>query len=126
MSTILVGDDNAANRELLSVILQRAGFTTVEAADGAEVLRQLESNSPVAVLVDIHMPEIDGFEVLRRIRQDPRFAKLPVIAVTASVMTGDEQNALKSGFDAYLAKPYEPKQVVALLRRVLDQTSNVA
>ena len=126
MTLILVADDNTANRELLSVILQRAGFQTVEAKDGADVLRQLDSTSPSVVLVDIHMPEFDGFEVLRRIRRDPRFVSLPVVAVTASVMTGAEQQVLTSGFDAYLPKPYEPQQVVALVHRLLDQQTNVA
>ena len=120
MSTILLADDNGPNRELTSVILERAGFEVVEAKDGADTLRQLQSSAPDALLLDLHLPDMDGFEVLRKIRQDARLRTLPIAAVTASAMSSEEERALASGFDAYLAKPYEPPQVVDLVRQLVN------
>lgn len=121
MSSILIVDDNAANRELLCALLERAGFEPADAHDGAAALRYLETNTPDAILLDIHMPNMDGFEVLRRIREQPRFARVPIAAVSASVMTGDLERALSSGFNAFLAKPYEVHEIVALVRQLLGK-----
>jgi CheY-like chemotaxis protein len=122
MSAVLIADDNAASRELLCEILERAGFKIIEATNGADALAKLESNTVDVVLLDIHMPVLDGFEVLRRIRQNSRFAPLPVAAVSASAMPGDEERAAEVGFDAYLAKPYAPATVIALVRKLIGGT----
>lgn len=121
MSTILVADDNTANRELLSAILERAGFDVAEAKDGADALQHVRLQQPDLLLLDIHLPDMDGFEVLRQVRQDSRASTLLVAAVTASAMDGDQEKALGHGFDAYLIKPYDPPEVVTLVRSLLDR-----
>src|SRR5580658_7399377 len=122
MKTILIADDNTANRELICAILERHGFRVLCAADGVEVLQQAQSEPPDLIVLDIHMPRLDGYGTLKRLRQQPPLAAIPTVAVTASAMSGDEERALKAGFSAYLAKPYEVLDVVALVNRVLDKT----
>ena len=119
MKTVLVADDNTANRELICAILERHGFRVVCAADGNEALQRMQSEQADIVLLDIHMPYLDGYEVLQRLRQRPELADLPMVAVTASAMSGDEERALTAGFTAYLAKPYEIEDVVSLVKRLL-------
>ena len=121
MKTILVADDNAPNRELVAVILQNQGFHVVEAANGREALEQIRKHSPDLVLLDIHMPEMDGYETVTEIRHVPALNKLPVVALTASAMAGDAEMALQHGFDAYLAKPYEIPAVIALVKKMVGE-----
>ncbi len=101
----LIAEDNEVNRELLRELLESRGYTVEEACNGAEALRSLEQNCPDILLLDLNMPVLDGFGTLRRIRETPRLAALPVLAVTAYAMQGDKENILKSGFDGYLSKP---------------------
>jgi two-component system, cell cycle response regulator len=120
MKTILVADDNMANRELICAILERRGYRVLNAADGQDALQFLQSESPDMILLDIHMPRLDGYGLLERLRQVPRLAGRPMVAVTASAMAGDEERALAAGFTAYLAKPYEVDDVVGLVDRLLN------
>src|SRR5438105_7962188 len=119
MKTIVVADDNTPNRELISAILSGRGFHVVEASNGRETLEKVAAGPADLLLLDIHMPELDGFGVVRELRRDARFARLPIVALTASAMVGDAEQALAAGFDAYLAKPYEINEVVALINKVL-------
>jgi CheY-like chemotaxis protein len=105
MKTILIADDRDASRELLRTVLLSAGYQVVEAADGREALARADSTRPHLILLDLQMPELDGFGVAAALRQDPRFAETPIIALTASAMQGDREKALKIGFTAYLTKP---------------------
>src|SRR5690348_5516579 len=100
MKTVLVADDSAANRELLAVILQQNGYHVVRANDGMEVLERIGEARPDIVLLDVHMPRLDGYQTLQRIRQEAALATLPVVAVTASAMSGDEERAFSGGFIA--------------------------
>ena len=120
MKSVLVADDNAPNRELTSVILEQNGFRVLRAADGNEALEKIRQERPDLVLLDIHMPGLDGYRTLQRIRQDLSLTGLPVVAVTASAMADDEERAFASGFTAYLAKPYEAEDVVNLVKRLLS------
>jgi CheY-like chemotaxis protein len=101
----LIAEDNEVNRELLRELLESRGYTVEEACNGEEALRSLEQNCPDILLLDLNMPVLDGFGTIRRIRETPRLASLPVLAVTAYAMQGDKENILKSGFDGYLSKP---------------------
>jgi CheY-like chemotaxis protein len=114
---ILVAEDNSANRELIREILEVQGYEVLEAVNGLEALEQIEEKSPDLVLMDIQMPLIDGFETVSKLRKDARFAKLPVIALTAYAMAGDEEKALMAGFDGYLSKPMDVNQLLEHLRR---------
>jgi CheY-like chemotaxis protein len=122
MKTILVADDNEANRELVAVILQRQGYQVIEARNGREALALTKERCPDLVLLDIHMPEMDGYEAVQAIRKAEGSAQgskeLPIVALTASAMAGDAEEALSHGFTAYLAKPYEISAVVSLVKRL--------
>lgn len=120
MTKILVVDDNRASRELLRAILKDFACEITEATHGQEALDQIRRERPDLVLLDIDMPVLDGFTVVRAIRQDSHLADLPVVAVTAYAMEGDRDKALAAGFTAYVAKPVRAaslrKQVQELLR----------
>ena len=103
--TILVADDNFPSRELMRELLEAAGHFVVEASTGREALDLIHSNPPELVFLDLQMPVLDGFCVLRELRGEDRFRCLPVVAVTASAMLGDRERAIAAGFDSYIAKP---------------------
>jgi two-component system cell cycle response regulator DivK len=113
---ILVADDNAASRELIREVLEMSGYDVIEASDGREAVRRTGETAPDLVLVDIQMPHLDGFGVLRELRADPRFAALRVVALTAFAMQSDRERALNAGFDGYITKPL---QIAALRQEIL-------
>jgi len=115
MRTILVVDDNAVSRELMRAILKGPDRTIVEAGDGREALDKIAEAPPDLVLLDVHMPVLDGFSVLRELRADPRFRSLRVIAVTANAMQGEREKALDAGFDGYVTKPVSAVEIRKLL-----------
>lgn len=119
MIRILVAEDNAVNRELLRELLEARGYTVSEACDGQEALQMIEEAPPELLLLDIGMPVLDGFAVIRRIRENPRLASLPVVAVTAYAMRGDQEKILNSGFDGYLSKPLNASSLSQELDRLL-------
>jgi CheY-like chemotaxis protein len=121
MSKILIAEDNPVNRELLRELLEMRGHTVAEACDGEEALRSIEQTQPDLVLLDIGMPLLDGFGVIRKIRENPRFASMPVVAVTAYAMQGDREKILSAKFDGYLSKPVDARTLVQELDRVLSQ-----
>jgi CheY-like chemotaxis protein len=122
MIRILVAEDNAVNRELLRELLEARGYTVSEACDGQEALHMIEQSLPELLLLDIGMPVLDGFAVIRKIRENPRLAALPVVAVTAYAMRGDREKILASGFDGYLSKPLNPSSLTEELDRLLTKT----
>jgi len=121
MSKILIAEDNPVNRELLRELLEMRGHTVAEACDGEEALRIVEQTQPDLLLLDIGMPVLDGFGVIRKIRENPRFASMPVVAVTAYAMQGDREKILSSKFDGYLSKPVDAHSLTKELDRVLSQ-----
>lgn len=125
MITILIVDDDPNIRELLRFYIQREGYKAIEAADGAEALTQLDSIQIQLAIVDIMMPNIDGYQLCEEIRQT---YDIPVLMVTAKGEIQDKEKAYAAGTDDYIVKPFEPKEVLfrikALLRRF--QISNQA
>lgn len=105
MKRILVADDKATSRELVRAILEQSGHTVYEASDGIEALRNARELAPDLIILDLHMPALDGFGVLEELRRDPRFVHVPIVALTASAMQGDRERALSKGFTSYIAKP---------------------
>jgi CheY-like chemotaxis protein len=124
MIKVLIAEDNPVNRELLRELLELRGYTVLEACDGQEALRLIEQTQPELMLLDIGMPGMDGFAVVRRIRENPRLAQLPVVAVTAYAMRGDQERVLNSGFDGYLSKPINPSSLTKELDRLLNRMSS--
>jgi len=126
MIKVLIAEDNAVNRELLRELLELRGYTVLEACDGQEALQMIEQTQPELLLLDIGMPVMDGFAVIRRIRENPRLARLLVVAVTAYAMRGDQERILNSGFDGYLSKPVNPSSLAEELARVLAKCNQGA
>ncbi len=117
---ILVVEDNDDNRRLALKILAGRGYTAVGVVDGREALNKLADVDPDLVLMDINLPDMDGYEVTRRIRQQEEFAGLPIIALTAHAMAGDEEKSLDAGCNGYIAKPINartlPDSIAAVLK----------
>jgi two-component system, cell cycle response regulator DivK len=122
MITALIAEDNPVNRELLRELLEARGFSVAEADDGDEALKTIAQQPPDVLLLDLGMPKLDGFEVVRQIRQNPRSAHLRIVAVTAFAMRGDREKALQSGFDGYVSKPINALLLFAELDRVLNRS----
>jgi two-component system, cell cycle response regulator DivK len=120
MSTILIVEDNEKNLKLVRDILRHNGHSTLEATTGAEGVRIAIASRPDLVLMDIQLPDIDGIEALRLIRDVPAVGSVPVIAVSASVMPDDQQKIVTSGFDAFIAKPINLKQFLDTVQRFLE------
>jgi CheY-like chemotaxis protein len=117
---ILVADDDMRTVYALSALLRGKGADVLIAENGREALEQLEENPQLnAVLMDVMMPEMDGYEALRRMRQDGRFAQLPAIALTAKAMKGERERCLEAGASDYLAKPVDPARLLTLLGSLL-------
>jgi CheY-like chemotaxis protein len=119
MTTVLVAEDNPVNCELLRELLEARGYNVIEAQDGQEALRMIEQAHPDIVLLDIGMPVLDGFAVIRKIRENPGLPALPVLAVTAYAMQGDRESVLNAGFDGYVSKPINARDLATEIERLL-------
>lgn len=109
---VLVVDDNRANLDLIVYLLQAYGYDVTGCSSAPLALKELEEHEFNAALVDMLMPEIDGFEFARRVRADERLKNLPLIAITALAMVGDRERILGAGFDGYIAKPIDPERFI--------------
>jgi len=119
---VLIADDDVRNVFALASVLERHGVEVLFAENGHEAIAALEANPEVdLVLMDIMMPELDGYEATRRIRSDGRFAKLPIISLTAKAMKGDREKSIESGASDYITKPVETDQLLSLMRVWLYQ-----
>ena len=116
---VLLVEDNPHNRKIFSGMLTHSGFEVVEAEDGHQALAEMARQLPDIVLMDLSIPGVDGWEVTRRLKADPRTKLVPIIALTAHAMRGDEERARAAGCDHYLAKPVSPKKVVEEVRKLL-------
>jgi PAS domain S-box-containing protein len=121
---VLVADDHAANRDLAAKVLEKRGHQCVHAADGNEALRVLERDQIDIVLMDIQMPNLDGFQATAAIRNRERESgtHLPIIALTAHAMKGDREKCLAAGMDAYLAKPFGARELTTLVESITSAT----
>lgn len=124
MSLILIVEDNERNLKLLRDLLQSRGHTILEASTGMDGLRIAQASQPALVLMDIRLPDIDGISVFRTLRDNPKSAHIPVIAVSASVMPDEQTRAVASGFDDFIAKPINVKRFLAAVDRILPKGAN--
>jgi CheY-like chemotaxis protein len=120
MTTILVVDDNRDNMELMQYLLKAFGYEPLAAASGAEAVRLAQEKRPDLILMDIQMPEMDGYEATEKIKGVPTLRECPVVAITAFAMVGDPKRILSSGFfDGYISKPIAPETFVAQVEAFL-------
>jgi two-component system cell cycle response regulator DivK len=117
---VLIVDDNEKNMKLARDVLRLAGFRTLEAATGGDGISVAREHLPDVILMDIRLPDMDGTEATRRLKEDPRTAQIPVVALTSLAMKGDRELLLAAGFDGYLEKPISvrefPEQVRGFCR----------
>lgn len=113
---ILAVDDQEDNRRIFRDLLSAVGYEVIEAVDGEEAVILAEQHVPELILMDIQLPGIDGYEATRRIKSNPILASVPVIAVTSYALTGDDTKAFEAGCDAYVAKPFSPRALLAKVR----------
>ncbi len=116
---ILVIEDHEDNRRIMNVTLSAAGFEMIEAVTGDEGVAMAESERPDLILMDIQLPGIDGYEATRIIKAKPALRHIPIIAVTSYALSGDKVKAKEAGCDAYLAKPFRPRELLATVREFL-------
>ena len=119
MKRILIVEDTEDNRRILRDLLPAAGYEILEAMDGAEGVKMALAELPDLILMDIQLPVIDGYEAARRLKADPATRHIPVVAVTSYALSGDEDKALASGCDGYVAKPFSPRNILGLVRQML-------
>lgn len=122
---ILVVEDNLFNQTLAQDLLEQNGLKVDMANNGLEALEQVKKHRYAAILMDIQMPEMDGFEATRRIRELPEFAELPIIAMTAGVTKSERHDCLKAGMDAHIGKPIEPLQLFVTLQTCIEESKTI-
>ena len=118
---ILVVEDTEDNRRIIRDLLSSVGYELIEAADGAEGVALAQKERPDLILMDIQLPVVDGYEATRRIRAIPDLAGVPIIAVTSYALSGDETKTRAAGCNAYVAKPFSPRQLLAKIREFLPE-----
>ena len=121
MTKILLVEDNEMNRDMLSRRLERKGYAVVIAVDGQQGVDMAFADPPALILMDMSLPVLDGWEATRRIKADARTKRVPVIALTAHAMQGDEQKAKEAGCDDYDTKPVELPRLLEKMERLLGR-----
>ncbi|MGH2394095.1 MAG: response regulator [Candidatus Limnocylindria bacterium] len=114
-------EDTEDNRQIMRDLLSNAGYDMIEAQDGAEGVAMAQSHRPDLILMDIQLPVLDGYEATRRIKADPELRAIPIVVVTSYALSGDEQKARAAGCDAYVAKPFSPRELLGTIREFLAE-----
>jgi len=120
MSTVLIIEDNDKNMKLARDVLQNKGYKTLEAVTGEEGVKLAKDNIPDLVLMDIQLPGINGIDAFKQLRADPKTARIPVIALTASVTPTDRSAITAAGFDAFVGKPINLKEFLETVKRFAE------
>ncbi|MGZ4352893.1 MAG: response regulator [Gaiellaceae bacterium] len=118
---ILVADDDEDILALVSLRLRRLGYRVAQAADGEEALAEVARERPALVILDLMMPRVDGYEVIRRLRADPETSSLPVILLSARARSADAAAGLDAGADAYFSKPFRAEELAEAIRGLLGR-----
>jgi len=119
MSTVLVVEDSITQRELISDLLKGTGLNVIVAIDGQDAIDQLNRISPDVVVLDIVMPRMNGYEVCRRIKSDPKTQNVPVVMCSSKGEEFDRYWGMKQGADAYIAKPFQPTELIGTVKQLL-------
>ena len=123
-ATILYVEDNADNRMLVRRILLSQDYSILEAKDGSDALNVLKTQRPDLILMDINMPEMDGYTLTAKIKSMAGFERIPILALTANVMRGDKEKTLEAGCDGYIQKPLDIDQLIREVERFLLRRTN--
>jgi two-component system cell cycle response regulator DivK len=118
---LLLVEDNEDNRTIYSTLLRHLGYEVIEAQNGVQAIELARSERPDLILMDISIPEMDGWEATRILRGDPVTKAIPIVALTAHALEDDRERAAEVGFSSYLAKPIEPRAVLAEVRRLIGE-----
>jgi twitching motility two-component system response regulator PilH len=119
MSTVLVVEDSVTQREMIEDLLKGSGLTVKTAGDGVEALETMQGNCPDIVVMDIVMPRMNGYELCRRIKTDPKTERVPVVMCSSKGEEFDRYWGMKQGADAYIAKPFQPQELVGTVKQLL-------
>jgi two-component system cell cycle response regulator DivK len=123
--TILYVEDNSDNRMLVRRILRAEGYDLIEATNAFEAIELLKNTTPDLILMDINMPEMDGYTLTTKIRSMPGLGRVPIVALTANVMRGDKEKTLEAGCDGYIQKPLDIDQLTREIEKFLARRANV-
>jgi len=123
---VLVVEDNPMNMELATDLLEAAGYTVLQAPSAEDGIRQAQRELPDLILMDVRLPGMDGHAAVRVLKRDPVTASIPTVALTAQAMMGDEEAALESGFDGYIAKPIDTRTFVPAVTALLKPSRGAA
>jgi two-component system cell cycle response regulator DivK len=124
MATILYVEDNRENRLLIRRVLQAEGYTVLEAANANQTIAQVNAQSIDLILMDINLPEIDGYTLTSRLKLLPKMHQVPVIALTANVMKGDRERTLEAGCDGYIQKPIDVDKIPQQIKYFLEEAAH--
>ncbi|SPF39021.1 Polar-differentiation response regulator DivK [Syntrophobacter sp. SbD1] len=116
---VLVIEDNEQNLYLITFLLEHHGYDVIQAGDGLTAIQLAMKNNPDLILLDIQLPEMDGYAVARRFRSEPAFADVPIIAVTSYAMVGDREKSIEAGCTGYIEKPIDPDTFIHDLEQYL-------
>ena len=116
---ILVIEDQEDNRRIVRDLLENAGYRIIEAVTGKVGVLAAETHRPDLILMDIQLPDFDGYEATRRLKANPELHAVPIIAVTSYALSGDDAKALEAGCDAYVSKPFSPRALLAKIQEII-------
>jgi len=119
--TVLYVEDNEYNRKIVRQLLGRSSYRLVEAVDGEAGVAAAFEHAPDLILMDVQLPKMSGLDATRLLRADPRTQDTPIVIITSFAMSGDRERATAAGASGYLAKPYSPRELLALVRQFLPE-----
>jgi two-component system alkaline phosphatase synthesis response regulator PhoP/two-component system response regulator VicR len=122
---ILAVDDEKHILRLVQINLEKVGYDVVTATNGREAIEEVQRQMPSLIVMDVMMPEMDGFEALQTLKNDPATAQIPVIMLTAKAQDADVFQGWQSGADLYLTKPFNPQELLTFVKRILDAQSEI-
>ena len=120
--TILYVEDNEFNLKIVRQLLSRTSYRLIEAVDGEQGVATALRELPDLILMDIQLPKLSGLDATRMLRGDPKTAQVPIIVITSFALSGDDQKAQDAGASAYLAKPYSPRELLAMIRKLAPES----
>lgn len=123
--TILYVEDNSDNRNLIRRVLEAEGYSVIDAVNASQAIERLEKNRIDLILMDINMPDMDGYTLTTKIKGIQFFSKIPIVAVTANVMRGDREKSLEAGCDGYIQKPIDIDTLAQQIERFITRSTNV-